>query len=119
MKKKSQPKIIQDKIGEEGIDQMLNIVNVVSVWSNGTTIRRYAGQDKNSVKAGYRKMVAILVEVKEDESQVECNDTPVEKDDDYAVIECRECGEEKAVEKGTWALDKGMCEPCYCSCQGG
>ncbi|WP_199089067.1 hypothetical protein [Bacillus mycoides] len=75
MKKKSQPKIIQDKIGEEGIDQMLNIVNVVSVWSNGTTIRRYAGQDKNSAKTGYRKMVAILVEVKDDEPQVECNDS--------------------------------------------
>lgn len=78
MKKKSQPKIVQDKIGEEGIDQMLNIVNVVSVWSNGTTIRRYAGQDKGNVKTGYRKMVAILVEVKDDEPQIECNDSLVE-----------------------------------------
>ncbi|WP_151035741.1 hypothetical protein [Bacillus wiedmannii] len=78
MKKKSQPKIVQDKIGEEGIDQMLNIVNVVSVWSNGTTIRRYAGQDKNSSKTGYRKMVAILVEVKDDEPQVECNDNSIQ-----------------------------------------
>lgn len=79
MKKKSQPKIVQDKIGEEGIDQMLNIVNVVSVWSNGTTIRRYAGQDKTSSKTGYRKMVAILVEVKDDELPVECNDSLVEE----------------------------------------
>lgn len=31
----------------------------------------------------------------------------------YEVIECVTCGKEKAVEKGTWALDKGMCEPCY------
>lgn len=39
--------------------------------------------------------------------------------DDYEVIECSECNEEKAVEKGTWALDKGMCEQCYCEYQGG
>ncbi|HDR8453928.1 TPA: hypothetical protein QC364_000718 [Bacillus cereus] len=74
MKKKSNAKIVKDKIGEEGIDQMLNIANVVSVWSNGTTIRRYAGQDKSNDRQGYRKMVAILVEMKDDEPQIECND---------------------------------------------
>jgi len=40
-------------------------------------------------------------------------------EDDFEIIECSECGEEKAVELGTWALDKGMCEPCYCIYQGG
>jgi NMD protein affecting ribosome stability and mRNA decay len=38
---------------------------------------------------------------------------------DYEIIECSECGEEKQVEKGTWALEKGMCEQCYCIYQGG
>lgn len=40
-------------------------------------------------------------------------------EDDYEVIECSECNKEKSVEKGTWALDKGMCEQCYCEYQGG
>jgi formylmethanofuran dehydrogenase subunit E len=40
-------------------------------------------------------------------------------DEEYELIECSECGEEKKVEKGTWALDKGICEPCYCIYQGG
>lgn len=43
----------------------------------------------------------------------------VEMDEDYEVIECSECWEEKAVEKGTWALSEGMCEQCYCEYQGG
>jgi hypothetical protein len=38
---------------------------------------------------------------------------------DYEIIECSECNQEKSVEKGTWALDKGMCEQCYCEYQGG
>jgi hypothetical protein len=38
---------------------------------------------------------------------------------DYETIECLLCEEEKEVEKGTWALAKGMCEPCYCLYQGG
>ncbi|WP_026593024.1 hypothetical protein [Bacillus sp. UNC437CL72CviS29] len=33
-------------------------------------------------------------------------------------IECRICDEEKWVESGTWALDKGMCETCYCEYEG-
>lgn len=36
--------------------------------------------------------------------------------EDYEVIEC---SEEKSVEKGTWALDIGMCAQCYCEYQGG
>jgi formylmethanofuran dehydrogenase subunit E len=40
-------------------------------------------------------------------------------DEDHELIECSECGEEKAVEKGTYALEKGMCEQCYCFWQGG
>jgi len=44
-----------------------SVVNTVNVWSNGRKIRRYSGQDEQSVwhnpKDGYRKMVAILVEV--------------------------------------------------------
>ena len=39
--------------------------------------------------------------------------------EDYEVIDCSECGKTKSVEKGTWALDKGMCEKCYCQYQGG
>lgn len=39
--------------------------------------------------------------------------------EDYVTITCSECGEEKEVENGTWALDKGMCERCYCEYQGG
>ncbi len=35
------------------------------------------------------------------------------------MIDCEECDKEKAVEKGTWALDKNMCERCYYAYQGG
>jgi len=37
----------------------------------------------------------------------------------YELINCSECGKDKWVEEGTWALDKGMCEPCYCAYKGG
>lgn len=40
-------------------------------------------------------------------------------DVDYIEIECNQCDEEKFVENGTWALDAGMCETCYCAYQGG
>lgn len=40
-------------------------------------------------------------------------------EEDFEVIECSECGEEKPVEIGTWALEKGMCAQCYCEYQGG
>lgn len=39
--------------------------------------------------------------------------------EDYELIRCSECFEFKYVEKGTWALDKGMCHTCYCEYQGG
>lgn len=44
----------------------VDVVSVVSVWSNGSKIRRYSGQDEHSVwhnpKDGYRKMYAVLIE---------------------------------------------------------
>jgi hypothetical protein len=40
-------------------------------------------------------------------------------DIDEIEIECNKCDEEKLVENGTWALDAGMCETCYCAYQGG
>ena len=43
------------------------IHGIHSVWSNGTMIRRYQGQNEQSTKSpakGFRKMVAILVEVR-------------------------------------------------------
>lgn len=39
--------------------------------------------------------------------------------EEYVEITCEICGEEKEVEEGTWALEYGMCEPCYCEYQGG
>lgn len=39
--------------------------------------------------------------------------------EDVVLIKCSECLKQKYVEKGTWALDKGMCETCYCEYQGG
>lgn len=41
-----------------------------------------------------------------------------EDDDIYETIVCRMCFEDKSVEKGTWALDEGMCETCYAKYQG-
>lgn len=40
-------------------------------------------------------------------------------EEEYEIIRCIECDKVKKVEKGTWALDKGMCEKCYCIYQGG
>lgn len=49
------------------ISDIMDVANVVNVWSNGNKIRRYVGQGEDSSwhnpKDGYRKMVAILVEV--------------------------------------------------------
>lgn len=42
-----------------------------------------------------------------------------ELDDDHELIDCSVCGEEKLVEKDTWASEEGMCEQCYCAYQGG
>ena len=52
--------------------EQAQVANVVNVWSNGKKIRRYQGQDKSgytvstSADKGYRKMVAILIEVPEE-----------------------------------------------------
>ncbi|MGC4375781.1 hypothetical protein WD019_02400 [Fictibacillus sp. Mic-4] len=58
---------ITKKISETGLD----VINVVNVWSNGKKIRRFAGQDDKSTwhnpKDGYRRMVAVLIDVKEAE----------------------------------------------------
>ncbi|QPK89852.1 hypothetical protein IEN91_05285 [Bacillus velezensis] len=47
----------------------LDVINTFTVWSNGTKIRRYQGQDKNSTQhhpdKGFKKMIAILVEIDE------------------------------------------------------
>lgn len=43
----------------------------------------------------------------------------IEEKEDCELIECVICNEERLVGKGTWALDKGMCETCYCDYQGG
>lgn len=62
-------KELKARLSSEGY----NVVNVVSAWSNGTKIRRYSGQDTESVwhnpKDGYRKMYAVLIEVETEESQ--------------------------------------------------
>jgi hypothetical protein len=56
---------LKAKLVTEGYD----VVNVINAWSNGNTIRRYSGQDENSVwrnpSKGYRKMYAVLIEVEE------------------------------------------------------
>lgn len=59
----------------------------------------------------YRAIGVFLYGEEEDEEY--------DDDEDYVVIECIECLEDKEVEKGTWALDKGMCEKCYCKYQDG
>ena len=57
--------VLKTKLESEGY----NVVSVINAWSNGHKIRRYCGQDKDSVKHnpkdGYRKMYAILIEVEE------------------------------------------------------
>lgn len=52
---------------------------------------------------------AIFGEVTDDEDLME----------DHELIECSVCEEEKWVEKGTWALDRGMCSQCNCAYEGG
>lgn len=49
------------------LSNYFEINGVISVWSNGNVIRRYQGQGAHSSKSpdeGFRKMVAILVEVR-------------------------------------------------------
>ncbi|MDF1511166.1 hypothetical protein PZE06_23835 [Robertmurraya sp. DFI.2.37] len=56
---------LKEKLTADGYE----VANVVSVWSNGSKIRRYSGQGEGSVwhnpKDGYRKMYAVLIEDKE------------------------------------------------------
>lgn len=62
-------KKVKDTIETLEVSDHLDIVNYVSVWSNGSKIRRFTGQGEGSAwhnpKDGYRKMVAILVEIDE------------------------------------------------------
>jgi len=39
--------------------------------------------------------------------------------DNYETITRVVCSEEKDVEKGAWALEKDLREPCYCEYRGG
>ncbi|AMW62165.1 hypothetical protein PHRODO_124 [Bacillus phage Phrodo] len=59
-------------IEELEVSDHMDIVGFVNIWSNGVKIRRYQGQDKlnygeTSKDKGYKKMVAILVEVEEED----------------------------------------------------
>jgi len=58
---------VRDIVEDLNINEHLDIANYVSVWSNGSKIRRYSGQGEGSEwhnpKDGYRKMIAILVEI--------------------------------------------------------
>ena len=58
---------VKDTLDAIKINDIMDIVSVVNVWSNGNKIRRYTGQGEDSEwhkpKDGYRKMVAILVEI--------------------------------------------------------
>lgn len=61
-------KDVEQILDEYEISDSLEIIAVVDAWSNGKTIRRYQGQGEHSNKSpddGFRKMVAILVEVRE------------------------------------------------------
>jgi hypothetical protein len=62
-------KKVKDTFEALEVGDHLEIVNYVSVWSNGNKIRRFTGQGEGSSwhnpKDGYRKMVAILVELDE------------------------------------------------------
>jgi hypothetical protein len=59
----------RDKLKAKLITEGYDVVNVINAWSNGSKIRKYVGQDSESVwhnpKDGYRKMYAVLIEVEE------------------------------------------------------
>lgn len=58
---------VMEIVDEMELGDFLIINGVHNVWSNGTMIRRYQGQGEHSNKnpsIGFRKMVAILVEVR-------------------------------------------------------
>ncbi|QEG04298.1 hypothetical protein [Bacillus phage BC-T25] len=71
-KKPTDVQKVKDILANLNVDEHLDIVNCVSVWSTGTLIRRYTGQgsgNNRSPEKGYKKMVAILVELPEEEIQ--------------------------------------------------
>ncbi|AEW47445.1 hypothetical protein BCB4_0217 [Bacillus phage B4] len=62
-------KDVKDVIEALEVSDHLDIVKYIDVWSNGVTIRRWQGQGKGNNRSpenGYKKMVAILVEVEEE-----------------------------------------------------
>lgn len=56
----------KDELSEKLTEDGYEFVKVVNVWTNGSKIRRYSGQDDSSVwhhpSDGYRKMYAVLIE---------------------------------------------------------
>lgn len=62
-------KVVKEIIEEQELENVFQINGVVNVWSDGNKIRKWAGQSDASQwhnpKDGYRRMVAILVEVDE------------------------------------------------------
>lgn len=63
-------KRVKDTVETFELGDHLDIVSYLNVWSNGKVVRRYTGQGEESrwhnPKDGYRKMVAILVEVEDE-----------------------------------------------------
>lgn len=71
-KKKTDVRKVKDILADLNVDEHLKIVNCFSAWSDGSIARRYTGQgagSNRSPKKGYKKMVAILVELPEEEIQ--------------------------------------------------
>lgn len=68
-------KRVKDTVETGELGEHLDIVSYIHVWSNGKVIRRFQGQDKENrwrnPKDGYRKMVAILVEVQDENDGME------------------------------------------------
>lgn len=63
-------KRVKDTVETIELGDHLDIVAYLNVWSNGNKVRRYTGQGEgnswHNPKDGYRKMVAILVEIEEE-----------------------------------------------------
>lgn len=61
---------VRDTVETIELNGQLDIVSYLNVWSNGKVVRRYTGQGESSKwrnpSDGYRKIVAILVEVEEE-----------------------------------------------------
>lgn len=67
-------KRVKDTVETGELGEHLGIVSYIHVWSNRKGIRRFQGQDKENrrrnPKDGYRKMVAILVEVEDENDEM-------------------------------------------------